>query len=57
MIGGIILGLWLLAMPIRILVKLLRGSKLEPCLRMFFLDLVFTGPIIAVICYFSFKGQ
>ena len=57
MIGGIILGLWLLSIHIRILVKLLRGSKLAPCLRMFFMDLVCTGPVIATICYFSWRDK
>ncbi len=57
MIGGIILGLWLLAMPLRILIRLLQGSKLAPCLRMFFLELVVTGPVIAMICYFSWRDE
>lgn len=55
-LAGIILGLWLIAMPGRILVKLLRGWKLGPCLRRFFLDLIFTGPVVAIICYFSWRN-
>jgi hypothetical protein len=55
MIAGILLGLWLLSIPICTIVNLLRGAKLARCLWIIFFEVLFFGPILGAICYFSWR--
>ena len=57
MIAGIILSLWLLSIPVCILINLLRGIRLGPCLWIAFIDAIVGGPIVGIICYFSWKDK
>jgi len=57
MIAGIILGLWLVSIPVCTIINLLRGIKLGRCLWIILLEVVFLGPIVGAICYFSWRAR